>query len=299
MGRAFSAGDVWRGVLTSCHQLEVHLQRSYRYYPVDLSIDKVVGDEVTATFVTHGDHSFYELKGVYEEERRRLVLRPERGKLSEAWEPCDAEAYVSPDFSTLSGVSLCEAHGECDPGGGEFMLRQERTEFVVEGAGDETVNGPYVSKGSYSEGGARVYDGAPLYVQRHCGDPCFAIVHEVIGQYGFWRIQHLDRIGNDAVVLYSVCSEDVYPPTVGWRPIHADDAPPPLLRPVVASMYDLKNMKMIHAPDPDADSRAASIGLLVAMGACIWLLVFFCGHSRLAKTHHRRPSPPHQLEAPP
>ena len=59
--RPFAAGDVWRGVLTSCQQSGFHLDRSYRYFPVDLSIDSVVKDRLNVTFVTHFDHSFYEL----------------------------------------------------------------------------------------------------------------------------------------------------------------------------------------------------------------------------------------------
>ena len=52
-------GDVWRGTLTSCHQTQYHTKRRYRYFPVELSIDRVDRDsgEITATFVTHMDHS--------------------------------------------------------------------------------------------------------------------------------------------------------------------------------------------------------------------------------------------------
>ena len=35
--RAFLAGDVWRGTLTSCHQTQYHTKRRYRYFPVELS----------------------------------------------------------------------------------------------------------------------------------------------------------------------------------------------------------------------------------------------------------------------
>mmetsp|Transcript_5760 Transcript_5760/g.18268 ORF Transcript_5760/g.18268 Transcript_5760/m.18268 type:complete len:218 (+) Transcript_5760:83-736(+) len=144
----FVTSDLWRGFLTSCHQTDVHVEREYRYYPVELTIDAVVGTKVTATFVTHADHSFYELKGEYEEATRRLYLTPVRGVVGRRWEPCDAEVYISHDGTTLSGNSICDQHGECDDGGGEFVLRHDRTQLVVEGAGLAGVNGIYTSQRS-------------------------------------------------------------------------------------------------------------------------------------------------------
>lgn len=59
-----------------CHQIDHHLKRVYRYFPVDVSIDHVdvSTGAITVTFVTHFDHSFYELKGKYDEDTRRLFL---------------------------------------------------------------------------------------------------------------------------------------------------------------------------------------------------------------------------------
>ena len=86
--QAFIAGDVWRGTLTSCHQNSKHLERRWRYFPVEVSIDRAdpASGEVVATFVTHADHSFYELKGAYDADARRLFLKPVRGKIGESWE---------------------------------------------------------------------------------------------------------------------------------------------------------------------------------------------------------------------
>mmetsp|Transcript_11913 Transcript_11913/g.42120 ORF Transcript_11913/g.42120 Transcript_11913/m.42120 type:complete len:219 (+) Transcript_11913:83-739(+) len=196
----FVTSDLWRGFLTSCHQTDVHVEREYRYYPVELTIDAVVGTKVTATFVTHADHSFYELKGEYEEATRRLYLTPVRGVVGRRWEPCDAEVYISHDGTTLSGNSICDQHGECDDGGGEFVLRHDRTQLVVEGAGLAGVNGIYTSQRnaadlsavatpSQAEQDGRLYDGAPIYVQA-CSGECaqHAVIHVVNGQYGFWQI---------------------------------------------------------------------------------------------------------------
>ncbi|KAJ8605695.1 hypothetical protein CTAYLR_010144 [Chrysophaeum taylorii] len=313
--RPFRANDVWRGTLTSCHQNQYHLRRNYRYFPVDLSIDHVdlATGAITATFVTHLDHSFYELKGTYEEDTRRLFLEAVRGKLAKSWEPCDAEAWVSPDFSTLSGVSLCEAHGKCDAGGGEFTLRQDKTQFIVEGAGDLSVHGMYVSKGSFESGDAarpdainahRVYDGAPVYMQScdRRDDDCedkFAIVHVVVGQYGYWHIQRastIDGPSGAADIRYSVCSEDVYPPSVGWRPIDPASAPPPLVRPVVSSMYELQTYDRINSKAADAD-RTLSIGLLLAIGSLLWLLLALVLRARVKLRRTPAQQPPTALLA--
>mmetsp|Transcript_12212 Transcript_12212/g.49171 ORF Transcript_12212/g.49171 Transcript_12212/m.49171 type:complete len:444 (-) Transcript_12212:124-1455(-) len=398
--RPFAPNDVWRGLLTSCHQTEFHLSRSRRYFPVDLSIDTIdlATGAMTVTFVTHFDHSFYELQGTYEASTRRLYLTGTRGTFGQAWEPCDAEGYVSPDFTTFAGVSVCEPpHAKCDPGGGEFTLRRDRTQFVVQGAGDSAVNGRYAAtaprvaptvdqaKRSSSSSGvsrvatalkrdagvnpssssktrkkqrvgvnpvakrttdestedfsphlaARAYDGAPVYLQQcdtkqHRGaaddaddddalaaapkaprcdpDDPFAMVHELVGQFGFWRIQRNSTIGaRDPDLRYVACSEDVYPPATGWRPVDATVAPPPLVAPLVASMYDLRtdarwpgvaaasssgvwgSGRGGAAGDPHdelrsqtrRDARALSVALLVALGGLLWALVLLLMRSRV------------------
>lgn len=290
---------------------------------MELSIDRVDGasGEITATFVTHMDHSFYELKGNYEADKRRLFLEPIRGKIGEQWEPCDAEAYVSHDFSTISGISLCEGHGSCDPGGGEFVLRHDRTQFVVEGAGDARVHGQYSSQPRFpidgapqgkpaSPGGATaLYDGAPVYLQACPGDAptCedrYAIVHEVIGQFGFWRIVPAALLttasaANAAMpqsdsALYSVCSEEVYPPDSGWRPLQGAAAPPPAVRAVVRSMYaGLENHAAFASArsnyDPDATSYSAA--LLGMIGVLLWILFLVALRSGL-KLRGSRPKQP-------
>ena len=95
----FIPGDVWRGTMTNCQQTELHVKkRRLRYVPIELSIDHVTGHEITATFVTHYDRSFYEMTGRYESEGRRLYLEPKRGKLGKHWIACDAEAFVCPQI---------------------------------------------------------------------------------------------------------------------------------------------------------------------------------------------------------
>ena len=319
--------------------------------PRRLSIDRADPHtgELVMTFVSHFDHSrgsgardpfpkprtrvsrsrltrFYELKGTYDAELRHLQMTPVRGKIGAAWEPCDAEAYVSHDFSTISGLSLCESHGACDPGGGEFLLRHDRTQFVVEGAGDPRVDGEYSSQPRFPVDEAdpshvtlsrntQLYDGAPVYLQAcprglsTCEDR-FAIVHEVIGQYGFWRIVPASVLTKPSAAgaagadhaVYSVCSEDVYPPDNGWRPLRGpSDGPPPMVRATVRSMYtDLQNHATLRAGAPNRDPQAAatSVLLLATIGGLLWVLVVLALRApvRLKKqptrpAHHHPGSP--------
>jgi len=126
-----------------------------------------------------------------------------------------------------------------------------------------------------------------------CGDDPFAIVHVVVGQYGFWRlvpssaIEETRRDHFDTNFLYTVCSEDVYPPDVGWRAASVDVAPPPRVRPSVESMYDhLTNaydeeLNKDKRDESRTETRFFSIGLLVAIGGLLWTLVFLLIKVRL------------------
>lgn len=299
----FIPGDVWRGTLTSCQQTLLHEKnRRLRYFPIELSIDHVSpSNEITATFVTHFDDSFYEMKGRYEQEGRRLYLEPVRGKLGKDWQACDAEAFVSPDFSSMSGLtSNCfeDQAKECDPGGGEFVLRHDRTRFLVEGAGDARVNGEYVAKPRLGAVNADVlYKGAPVYLQE--GGP-FALVHEVIGQYGFWRITQAVNLeyrvpDSSDGALYSAWSEDVYPPENGWRPLlnTRRGAPAPTVRAAVRSMYvGLAVPRNLRAGSADDDAIGPDAALLVAMilvaGLLLWFAVLRCGRRLRRKGAPRR-----------
>jgi hypothetical protein len=287
----FIPGDVWRGTMTNCQQTELHVKkRRLRYVPIELSIDHVNKNEITATFVTHYDRSFYEMTGRYEPAGRRLYLEPKRGKLGKHWIACDAEAFVSPDFSSMSGLTYnCfqDQDKECDPGGGEFMLRHDRTRFVVEGAGDARVNGEYAAQPRLGKAKADVlYEGAPVYLQE--GGP-FALVHEVIGQYGFWRITQAVNLeyrvpDSSDGALYSAWSEDVYPPENGWRPLlnKRRGAPAPTVRPAVRSMYvGLAIPRNLRAGADDDSGFYGDASLLVAMilvlGLVLWCFVLRCG----------------------
>jgi len=193
-------------------------------------------------------------------------------------------------------------------------LRREATQFIVEGSGDDRVDGVYSSKrgmeaaspelplhgeSSFSRKDATLYDGAPIYVQR-CStksdddtqakdcDP-YAIVHETIGQFGFWRIQRAATIGNNqAEILYLVLSEEVYPPDSGWRAFHQKYAPPPRVRPSVSSMYN--NLKSYQQPDEPGDSFSDSrfffFFLLITIGILLWTLVFFLIRVRFRVKFH-------------
>ena len=289
-------------MLTSCHQTEYHKARRFKYFPIELSIDKfdAASGEVTCTFVTHVDHSFYELTGIYDERSRRVYLEPVRGKIGSGWEPCDAEVYVSQDMTTMSGISICPDHGGCDSGGGEFVLRHDRTRFVVEGAGDARVNGIYTSQPRlperrletsvvkqhfYTRGNQQLYDGAPVYLQAcplllpTC-DP-FSVVHKIIGNYGFWHIERASSLlatpeekALQEGPLYSAVSEEIYPPSVGWRPLSADHAPAPNVRAEISSLYSqLSTHEPLISSAALDDERSLSLLLLVATGGLIWLLL--------------------------
>ena len=294
----FLAGEVWRGMLTSCQQSGYHLKRSYRYFPVDLSVESVE-PELVVRFVTHFDHSFYELKGSYDSLKRHFFLKATRGKVSRGWEPCDVEGYASPDLSTLSGISLCSTKTTCDPGGGEFILKRERTEFVVEGSGDVAVDGVYSSKETYDKKNDEttdIYDGSPIYLQQrkncrqtHDDDSCkgaYAMTHEVLGQYGFWRIQKANTIGSKTpTIRYVVCSEDVYPPETGWRPTHLQFAPPPTVRLNLQSIYDLRNNYNKNYRKPPNDTFFERRFFLITLigGIFFWAAIFLLFRLRLKK----------------
>ena len=264
----FMIGDVWRGFLSSCHQSEVHYERSFRTFPFDLSIQKVnAGGVVHVTFVSHYDKTEYRMKGIYNESVYRLFLRPEHSDISSAgWKPCDAEAFLSHDFSTLAGVSLCADHGECDAGGGEFVLRHDRTRFRVAGAGHKHVDGVYSSLApGHSILETETYAGAPVYAQDECahGDDdyeCgnYVLVHKVHGQFGFWWIVHARALAeSDVGPLYSAWSEDAYPPSTGWRPHTWDDAPAPDVSPVVTSLSPTRRSAACTCARAPRATRAA------------------------------------------
>ena len=230
----------------------MHQEREFRTFPFDLTIQKTNAPlgVVHVTFVSHYDKTEYRMKGIYNESVYRLFLRPEHSDISSAgWKPCDAEAFLSHDFSTLAGVSLCADHGECDAGGGEFVLRHDRTRFRVAGAGHKHVDGVYSSLApGHSILETETYAGAPVYAQDECahGDDdyeCgnYVLVHKVHGQFGFWWIVHARALAEESDVgpLYSAWSEDAYPPSTGWRPHTWDDAPAPDVSPVVTSLCRL------------------------------------------------------------
>ena len=149
------------------------------------------------------------------------------------------------------------------------MLRHDRTRFVVEGAGDARVNGEYAAQPRLGKAKADVlYEGAPVYLQE--GGP-FALVHEVIGQYGFWRITQAVNLeyrvpDSSDGALYSAWSEDVYPPENGWRPLlnKRRGAPAPTVRPAVRSMYvGLAIPRNLRAGADDVPSGGAQATWLV------------------------------------
>lgn len=295
----FHAGDAWRGTMTNCQQSPHMLRRAVRYVAIELSVLAVDDRKVEVQFQNHAQKDMsYKLHGEYDPSQRRLHLRAAQttGNFGNGWSPCDALAHLSADFSTLSGVALCHdlTGRACDHGGGEFVLRHDRAELVVEGAGDSRVNGRYTSKAAAAflpderkavratqSGKLQIYDGAPVFVQvcASCDEP-FALVHAVIGQYGHWclvRASSLGQAADDTGALYSVISEDVYPPEGGWRPVDAARGPPPAIRTSVRSLYaDLPEHHRLQAgaAAKAEDARAHSVAILGACGLMLWALVY-------------------------
>ena len=112
-----------------------------------------------------------------------------------------------------------------------------------------------------------------------CEEP-FALVHAVIGQYGHWclvRASSLGQTKDDTGALYSVISEDVYPPESGWRPVDAARGPPPAIRTSVRSLYAAlpeHHRLQAGAAVKAEDARAHSVAVLGACGLMLWALVY-------------------------
>ena len=102
----------------------------------------------------------------------------------------------------------------------------------------------------------------------------------MIGQYGHWclvRASSLGQTADDTGALYSVISEDVYPPEGGWRPVDAARGPPPAIRTSVRSLYaDLPEHHRLQAgaAAKAEDARAHSVAILGACGLMLWALVY-------------------------
>ena len=124
----FHAGDAWRGTMTNCQQSPHMLRRAVRYIAIELSVLAVDDRKVEVQFQNHAQKDMsYKLHGEYDPSQRRLHLRAAQttGNFGKGWSSCDALAHLSADFSTLSGVALCQGRA-CDHGGGEFVLRHDR-----------------------------------------------------------------------------------------------------------------------------------------------------------------------------
>ena len=204
--------------------------------------------KVTVLFTEQRQKTQYRMSGMYESHTGRLELKYDdvvhAGSGSRhTWRPCDAVGYVSRDLSTFTGESRChesETHGgmlaTCPyAGGGEFVLRHDRTKFSVTGAGDEGVNGVYSSVPlDHDIFKLETYDGSPVFKQSSCEHPlaedCMdnVLINRKVGSQSFWIIadlEELERHKEDDVenniyelqevfetIKYSVWSADVTPP---------------------------------------------------------------------------------------
>jgi hypothetical protein len=126
------------------------------------------------------------------------------------WTPCDAVGVISKDLSTLTGDAFCTKNGKrqkCEfAGGGEFVLKHDRTSYRVTGGGDKSVNGVYTSVPKnhdlfYSE----TFQGVPIYKQVSCentdaanqGVPCMmdnVIAQTRIGNQKYWVLTTMNSL---------------------------------------------------------------------------------------------------------
>jgi len=260
----------------------------------------------------HEDLS-YKLSGEYDKAQRRLHLRESQTEqLNHGWKACDALAFLSADFSTLSGVALCEHKGACDAGIGQrpkvqfarvtvidLRARRRRRVCIAPRQGRAVDRGrrrqprqrPLHEQGS---GGiparrrkGRQSDGQAPDLRRRAGlraglrrlrrpvRPRARRRRPIRALVpGASVVPVLEYGRNRRPVL--VISEDVYPPEAGWRPVGIARGPPPTIRTSVRSLYALlpEHQRLRAGAAKVKSSRTHSLVALAAGGAFLWALVY-------------------------
>ncbi|GMH51825.1 hypothetical protein TrST_g8718 [Triparma strigata] len=282
----FFVGDTWRGHLSNC-QRRIFDAKTSSPHVIDMTVQSVHEDGILdVLFTEQTTKTQYLMTGVYDPKTLQIDLKFSGEWIHRdqgGWVPCDARGVVSKDLSTLTGDSMCTSGGvkkTCAyAGGGEFILRHDRTKFQVAGAGDSSVNGVYTSvPKNHDLFDSETYEGVPIYKQVSCettdGEEVkvplakctmnHVLAQRRIGSQKFWIITDIsslnahksdqeytnfdeDEVESASVfdsIKYSAWSEEVTPPDSGWRKRNHYESrqPAPLVHPVVSTMFELQQM---------------------------------------------------------
>jgi hypothetical protein len=278
----FIPGDVWRGHLSACSSIPAFSIAS-DVHVVDMTVISGDPDNLRCLFTEQTTKSEYVMKGQFSPSTLEFALSFDKWvhQPDSSWTPCEAVGVVGRDLSVLTGDAVCQskngAKSKCAwAGGGEFILRHDRTQFTVDGAGDPTVNGRYSSiPKNHNLFDIETYEGVPMYKQVSCDPSAVAppiarggcelnhvMAQRVVGNQKFWILTDIDSLHSHdrpasqknemepadvfETIKYSVWSEDVTPPMSGWRAreyFHGRaELPAPMVNPVIGSMMALEGM---------------------------------------------------------
>ncbi|GMH89589.1 hypothetical protein TL16_g11502 [Triparma laevis f. inornata] len=285
LSHPFFVGDTWRGHLSNCEK-RMFNGRSSPPHVIDMTVQSVHEDGILdVLFTEQTTKTQYIMTGIYDPRTLQIDLKFSGEWIHRdqgGWVPCDARGIVSKDLSTLTGDAMCTSGGvkrTCAyAGGGEFILRHDRTKFQIMGAGDSSVNGVYSSvPKNHDLFESETYEGVPVYKQVSCESeegeakvPLAAcrldhvLAQRKIGTQKFWIITDITSLNSHKSdsgpgfddqqeaesssvfdsIKYSAWSEEVTPPDHGWRKRNHYEArqPAPLVNPVVSTMFELQQM---------------------------------------------------------
>jgi len=284
--RPFVTGDIWRGYLSSCMVPPRGPTERAVVHVVDFQVVDVHRNGSTKfLFTEHTMKHQYYMEATYDSSNYHVLLEFKGEwvhKDEDFWSPCNAEGYISLDLTTITGVVDCPGWPKdgCMNGAGEFILRHDRTQFTVSGAGAPEVNGVYYNiLPGETVVQAETYHGTPLFHQVRCerqGPTCgqYVMLQEVIKGHRFWWIKRTNGTEEENP-LYSAWSEEVTPPMNGWRARETENLPVPIVTPLVSSMYELETYVDDSGLDVSDQQKFLYFGIssVVVVG---WGVVFLC-----------------------
>jgi len=332
----FRIGDTWRGHLSQCEK-RVFPGSDSAPHVIDMTVQSISTDGIIdVLFTEQTTKTQYIMTGSFDSTTLELELKFSGEWIHKdmgGWVPCDARGIVSKDFSTLTGDSMCKygsgangAKRSCPyAGGGEFILRHDRTKFNVLGAGDKSVNGVYSSvPKNHDLFDSETYEGVPIYKQVSCeSEGCrnhHVLAQRKIGSQKFWIITDINSLGEHQpnaflqldeheaesaavfdTVKYSAWSEEVTPPLSGWRKrSHFESRQPaPNVEPVVSTMFELQQMAHpMHRGIEDGvgskfvvgkgESSYGLVGSILIFLVAGFVVLQVCGRKKVVKSPHSR-----------
>mmetsp|Transcript_4020 Transcript_4020/g.5592 ORF Transcript_4020/g.5592 Transcript_4020/m.5592 type:complete len:319 (+) Transcript_4020:193-1149(+) len=276
----FMVGDIWRGYLSSCFsQKSITRKKDSIYLPrhvVDFLVEDVADDgNVTFLYTEHTYNNQYHLHGIYDPVNFHIRMTPGNWVTKRIGvNTCDSEGFLSLDLTTFTGTVLCP--DPCENGGGEFILRHDRTQFQVSSAGNKAALGFYYNLLPGEDiAHAKMYKGKPMFRQVQCTvDTPFCGSHYLhqrqVNGHHFWlliRSHSTNETNNNnenqgtllhEEILYSAWSDEVTPPLNGWRAIQPEDRPAPMVTPVVSSIYSLQNHELYDEGHSQLDQETTA-----------------------------------------